>query len=202
MTYAARSGVLPLALFVWAILLTGPTILLHEAGHALAAHVHGQAVTLGAFAISYPGDIMLTAQERALVAAAGPLVSLMLAFAGVLLVSTTLAHRPNWQAPALAIIVASLARFAVTLAFLPISILRWAFGTEASEPNFDEYNFASRLDLPVFPILVGLLIACLLFGRFVDCRLPEGRKRKSWAALVAGTIFGIAIWAMIGSFLF
>ncbi len=132
--------------FLFALVLTPITILIHELGHFavpmlfdLPAQLHPTTVSGGAEPGSGAPSWMVAAQ-----AGGGPLVTVLIALAGGFLFGRD--HRRLW---ALAAAVAAASRILVTTGYLAVRLLLVVLGAKyGGTPNFDEHNIAAALGFP------------------------------------------------------
>ncbi|WP_271077610.1 hypothetical protein [Aurantiacibacter sp. MUD61] len=180
-------------LFGWALVLTGPTIFLHEAGHYLAGLGFGEEVWMTAASVeSNTPASEYPPLQRAIQTGMGPVVSIILTLIGLALIKRS----PGFGA---ALAVTAPARFIFSVGFLGVLAYRAIKGLPAPSPSFDEYTVASAFDMPVWPLLVAELLFLIFVAAKVHRALPQRKKWIAWLALVIGTIVGGYLWlAMLG----
>jgi hypothetical protein len=179
-------------LFLFSLLLTPVTILIHELGHFavpllfdLPAQLHPTTVSGGARPGSGNPGWMVAAQ-----AGGGPLLTVTMGLIGYWLFVRD--GRRLW---ALAFAAAAVSRLLVTTGYLAVRLLfaiqgRMFNGT----PNFDEYNVAEALGFsPVVASLVATgFLAFLLFRLFR--RVERGSRLLFAAALTLAIGIGNFAW--------
>ena len=184
--------------FMWSVLLAGPTIFLHESGHWLTARSFGHEVEMHSSRITNVGEFEITAVEQIARAGAGPAVSILLALLGY-----TLIAKPNWREFAIALIATAVCRTLLIMPHLVFGPLRAILGTDTEKPHFDEYIFMDELGLPVWPLLLALLFFLIWLARVIHQEFRAHRRLRHWLALVCGVGAGVAIWmAVVGPAIF
>ncbi len=182
-----------LALFGWAALLAPLGVFLHELGHFAIARALGyDDVILRAASVA--GGARLgeaPALEVAAQAAGGPLITLLL----IAIAWPFLRRRPapNW---AIAMAATAPLRFLVGGVYLGFTVVLLVTGRERGTPNFDEYNLARGLGLPLEPLLLAELLLLIVWWRIVRTSLA-GRRWSGIAALCCGALIGLFAWLQL-----
>lgn len=175
-------------LFVWALVLAGPTIFLHEAGHYLAGLAYGEDVRMTASSVI--SDTLATDYppvQRVVQTGMGPMTSVVLTLIGIALIG-------RFRAFGSALAVTAPARFIFSAGFLGVLAYRALSGLPPPSPSFDEHTTMTAIGLPLWPLLVIELLFLIWVWRRVHRAMPDGRRRLAWGALIAGTVAGIFAW--------
>jgi hypothetical protein len=171
-------------LFLFALVLTPITIVLHELGHFSVAALSGRPAELHLSSVSggaLPSDPMWL---QAAQAGAGPFVTFLLTFIGLV------AFRRGGHLWAMALTAGAISRVITDLGYLCIRLFLFAIGKPfAGNPNFDELVFARHVGLNE---VVASSIASTILGVTVWLlwRWAEPGRR---AAQLAATILGVMV---------
>lgn len=177
--------------FLLGILLIPITIVTHELGHFFAYHFFGAVnVQLHSVSVSADKDTLSNIQ-LAIVNILGPLITYATIALAFFLTRKT--YNPIWIIAALAAPIGRIVNF--------IYIYFRLAGYQPN-PNFDEFNFSRNLGIE--PLLLAVLTAVLViavFIFFIKKAWNEDRFREI-GLIAASLIAGLAVWSVIGNFIF
>lgn len=182
-----------LTLALWAAFIAPLSIVLHELGHFTVYTLSGYPAHLGPASVSLlPGTPAPPFVIAALGQAAGPAVTVLLT-----LLATIMIRRRGPQAAWVALALTAPLRMIVIFVFLGVRLYLAVIGGTPGEPNFDEFNLANTLGLPVVPFLMPFA-AFFLFVWVMTLRaIPRGRCWLSLVAAIAGAALGAGLWATL-----
>ncbi|EAQ30662.1 hypothetical protein NAP1_07780 [Erythrobacter sp. NAP1] len=185
---SSAAGKFAALLFFWSLVLAGPVIFLHEAGHFLAGLTYGEDVRMTASSvISNTPATDYPPLQRVVQTGMGPIVSVVLTLIGIALIG-------RFRAFGLALAITAPARFIFSVGFLGVLAYRALSGLPPPSPSFDEHTVMTAIALPLWPLLVGELIFLIWVWRTVHRAMPDKRRWLAWGALIAGTVAGIFAW--------
>jgi hypothetical protein len=169
-------------LFLFALVLTPITIVLHELGHFSIAVLSGRPAELHLSSVSggaLPSDpVWLQAAQ----AGAGPLVTFLLTLIGLV------AYKRGGYLWAMALAAGAISRVVTDLGYLCIRLFLFAMGKPfAGNPNFDELVFARHVGInDIFASSIASLI--MLVTAWLLWRWTRPGRRAVW---LGATILGI-----------
>ncbi len=180
-------------LALWAALIAPLSIVFHELGHFTVYSLSGYPARLGPMSVSLlPNTPTPPLAIAALGQAAGPAVTVLLTLLAIIMI-----RRRGPQAPWVALALTAPLRMIVIFVFLGLTIYLAAIGAKPGESNFDEYNVATTLGLPVVPFLIPFA-AFLLFVWIMTVRaIPRGGRWVLVTSAITGAALGAWLWAAL-----
>lgn len=184
-SYAAGLG-------LWAMLLAPLAIFFHELGHFLVGSALGvEGLILRPTSVGTPpGGAEAEAWIVGAQAAAGPIVTIALA-----LIAALFLRRQDDNRWAIALAAAAPLRLFIAPVYLGLQLMV-AFGwITGGRPNFDEYNVARALAIPLIPILVVESLLLVVMFALAWRAIPRGRRMAGLILFAAGSTAGIMLWS-------
>lgn len=180
-----------LLLFGWAALLAPVGVVVHEFGHYLAALLLGYEDAVLRSANVGGGAKLGNAPDWhvAVQSGAGPLATVLL-----IALAWPLLRRPHAPACAIALAATAPLRFLVGAVFLGVGFYLLVTGAQRGAANFDEFNLARALGIPVEPLLVAELILLVAVWLKVIRTSLAGRRWIGPLSLIAGGTLGLVVW--------
>jgi hypothetical protein len=174
--------------------MTPLSIFLHELGHYTAARVFGYPALLKATSVASDLD-QAPAWLQAFQAAAGPLVTVIVTAAAAWFYS-----RRGTRLWALSLAMAAPHRFLVLGAYLAVMGAVTAIGGRfGGSPNFDEFNAAQAMGLPIFWVASLITALLILYWTWLIRRIPKGKRILSIASVAAGAAAGMFLWVLMAT---
>jgi len=173
----------------WSALMTPLSVFLHELGHYAAARAFGYPARLKATSVAADLD-----QAPALIEAAqsfaGPAVTLL-----ITIVAARLYARDRRRLWALALGMAAPHRYLVVTGYVAVLGLLALRGRPfGGTPNFDEYNTAQALGLPIIPVAVAITALLIAYWTWLVLRIPKGSRISCTLAIIVGAGVGMYLW--------
>ena len=174
---------------MWPLILTSPTILLHEGSHLAVATAVGVPEPVLHYSAIGHGDVsMVPGWAMALTGAAGPLMTLLLSFVGCW--GIAIRRGSPW---AFGLAATASSRLLLGVPFAVLGTISVMLGNDASSA-FDEFKAANAVGLHGLPFVAATAAAGVAIWIFIGRRIPKGDRWAAWPGLILGTLFGWGLW--------
>lgn len=182
------------AIASWAAIFAPLSIFVHELAHYVAGRAMGYPVVMNVASVAGGAELGVDPNyEVAVQAAAGPLMTLILAFSALFFLRRQ--PMPRW-AFAMAIVVPTRTMVGVVFLYYHVKA-RLSGEVFQGKPNFDEFNAATALGWSPVLLLSIQTALLILYYVYVIHRYPSGQRIWGSLAALCGGVAGIAVWMMV-----